>query len=517
MANPDLAPVPPPFSRAPTSQALEAFRLQALGRASGSRRVDGNALALQFDGPLTFDTWIEAIQGARRFVHFENYILRDDPVGRRFRDAMVAKAREGVQVRVLYDWVGCWATPRKYWAPFREAGVEVRAFNRPTIRDPLGVLQRDHRKLVCVDGSLAFVGGFCVGQEWAGSAKSPPWRDTGIEMRGPAAAVAGWSFERIWATLGDPIPPEVQVHPDQVAAQGKASCWVFEGLPRRSRVLRSTLLVAAAARRRIWITDPYFVAPRTVAEALRAAARDGVDVRILVPSKNNWPWVGSLSRGGYRELLRSGVRLFEWQGSMIHAKTLVSDGIWARVGSSNMNSASLLGNWEIDIGVLDQDFARQMEGLFLADLASAVEIVLPGRASTSRRTDVAAREVSAGSASLEPPESLQGRLELWRAGGGSSGSTGSRIADLVRAGSTLGNAIAGRRTLGREDRALLGALALALLLVTVLAFFFPTVVAGVVAVLSGWLGLVVGVRVVVQRRAARLGHGVDTFEDRGVE
>ncbi len=238
MANPDLAPVPPPFSRAPTSQALEAFRLQALGRASGSRRVDGNALALQFDGPLTFDTWIEAIQGARRFVHFENYILRDDPVGRRFRDAMVAKAREGVQVRVLYDWVGCWATPRKYWAPFREAGVEVRAFNRPTIRDPLGVLQRDHRKLVCVDGSLAFVGGFCVGQEWAGSAKSPPWRDTGIEMRGPAAAVAGWSFERIWATLGDPIPTEVQVHPDQVPPQGKASCWVFEGLPRRSRVLR---------------------------------------------------------------------------------------------------------------------------------------------------------------------------------------------------------------------------------------------------------------------------------------
>jgi cardiolipin synthase len=368
-----------------------------------------------------------------------------------------------------------------------------------------------------VDGSLAFVGGFCVGQEWAGSAKAPPWRDTGIEIRGPAAAVAGWSFERIWATLGDPIPTEVQVHPDQVPPQGKASCWVFEGLPRRSRVLRSTLLVAAAARRRIWITDPYFVAPRTVAEALRAAARDGVDVRILVPSKNNWPWVGSLSRGGYRELLRSGVRLFEWQGSMIHAKTLVSDGIWARVGSSNMNSASLLGNWEIDIGVLDQDFARQMEGLFLADLASAVEIVLPGRASTSRRTDVAQREVSAGSASLEPPESLQGRLELWRAGGGSSGSTGSRIADLVRAGSTLGNAIAGRRTLGREDRALLGALALALLLVTVLAFFFPTVVAGVVAVLSGWLGLVVGVRVVVQRRAARLGDGVDTFEDRGVE
>jgi Flp pilus assembly protein TadB len=150
-----------------------------------------------------------------------------------------------------------------------------------------------------------------------------------------------------------------------------------------------------------------------------------------------------------------------------------------------------------------------MEGLFLADLASAMEIVLPGRAGSTRKTSVARREVSAGSASLEPPESIQGRLELWRRRGVTGGSTGSRIADLVRAGSTLGNAIAGRRTLGREDRALLGTLAVALLLVTVLAFFFPVAVAGVVAVLCGWLGLVIGVRVVVQRRAARLGDGLD--------
>ena len=124
----------------------------SLRRATGASRVDGNALRLQFDGPSTFDAWIEAIDRAREYVHFENYALRDDRVGRVFRDALVQKARAGVQVRVLYDWVGCWATLPRYWKPFREAGVEVQAFNPPSIRDPFGLLQRDHRKLVCVDG-----------------------------------------------------------------------------------------------------------------------------------------------------------------------------------------------------------------------------------------------------------------------------------------------------------------------------------------------------------------------------
>ena len=112
-------------------------------------------------------------------MHFENYIVRDDPVGRAFRDALVAKARQGVPVRVLYDWVGCWATPAAILARVPRGGVEVRAFNRPSLRDPFGVLQRDHRKLVCADGRIAFVGGFCVGTEWAGTSNEPPWRDTG--------------------------------------------------------------------------------------------------------------------------------------------------------------------------------------------------------------------------------------------------------------------------------------------------------------------------------------------------
>jgi phosphatidylserine/phosphatidylglycerophosphate/cardiolipin synthase-like enzyme len=321
-----------------------------LERATGASRVDGNAIRLQFDGPYTFDAWIEAIDGARDYIHFENYIIRDDRVGRVFRDALVSKALQGVEVRVLYDWIGCWATRRRYWKPYREAGVEVRAFNPPSLRDPFGMLQRDHRKMVCVDGTLAFIGGFCVGKEWAGDGEHPPWRDTGVEIEGPAAAVCSRAFERIWGQVGEPVPVGIQSDPSRIQPAGETPVWIIEGEPWRSRVYRETQLVAASAQERIWITDPYFVAPFPVAEALTAAARDGVDVRVLLPAHNNWPWVGSLSRGGYRGLLEAGVRIFEWQGPMIHAKTMVADGVWSRIGSSNLNSASLLGNWEIDAG-----------------------------------------------------------------------------------------------------------------------------------------------------------------------
>ena len=185
---------------------LGGLTREALERATGSREITGNSISLQFDGPVTFDAWLEAIAGAKRYVHFENYILRNDPVGRAFRDVLVEKARQGVEVRVLYDWVGCWATPRRYWRPFRRAGVEVRAFNRPSVRDPYGVFQRDHRKLVVVDGEVAFAGGFCIGQEWAGTANEPPWRDTGIEFRGPAVSAASRAFGRIWDVMGEPLP-----------------------------------------------------------------------------------------------------------------------------------------------------------------------------------------------------------------------------------------------------------------------------------------------------------------------
>jgi len=490
----------PPASRGRPSIG-ERLLWNQIERATGSPTLLGNQLRLQFEGSASFDAWLEAIDGARRFVYFENYVVRDDRVGRAFREALIAKAHQGVPVLVVHDWLGCWATPRRYWKPLRDAGVQVRAFNPPSlaIGDPLGVLQRDHRKLVVADGEVAFVGGFCIGEEWTGSRSRPPWRDTGVEIRGPAAHSAALAFERLWGEIGEPSflaatlapPPDV----------GSTPVWLIEGEPGKARVFRTLLLAAARARSRIWVTDAYFVAPRSVTEALAAAARQGVDVRILVPSHNNWPLVGSLSRGGYRSLLENGVRIFEWQGPMIHAKTAVVDGSWSRVGSSNLNSASLMGNWELDVGVLDPDLAGQLEGLFLADLASAREIVLPGG-----RTLPVGRlpgETDTPKAPLDPEGSIPERIEQQLRSRGATGSRRVRMAPLVRAGSVLGGALAGNRTLGREDRTVLGTLSVAILVLAALAGVFPVFVGWAVAVVATWFGVVTGIRALAQRRRAR--------------
>jgi cardiolipin synthase len=273
--------------------------------------------------------------------------------------------------------------------------------------------------------------------------------------------------------------------------------WLIEGEPGRARVYRTLHLAASRARESIWITDAYFVAPRTLSEALGAAALQGVDVRILVPAHNNWPIVGTMSRGGYRPLLEAGVRIFEWQGPMIHAKTSVVDGTWCRVGSSNLNTASLMGNWEIDVGILDDGFGRQLQGLFLADLASSKEIVLPGR----RPAAVAPLTTAPATESLDP-EGPPGGIERrrWPRPQKHGRLT---LASVVRAREVLGGALAGNRPLGREDRTMLGTLSIAVLLLALGAAVFPAVVGWVVAISAGWIALTTGARAFMQRRRAR--------------
>ncbi len=495
------APVLPPEGTDAAYRGVSAYTWDEMERATGSVTIRGNSLKLQFEGPSTFEAWIDAISGAGRFVYFENYVVRDDATGRAFRDALVAKAEEGVPVYLIYDWLGCWATPSSYWKPLKEAGVHVRAFNRPSLAvgDPFGVVQRDHRKLVVVDGEVAFVGGFCIGDEWAGTRTEAPWRDTGVELRGPAALASALVFERLWNEIAEPT--HLARTMEEPEARGSTPVWIVEGEPGRARVYRTLHLGAVRARKRIWITDAYFVAPRSLSEALASAAQHGVDVRILVPANNNWPWVGSLSRGGYRSLMEAGVRIFEWQGPMIHAKTAVVDGRWCRVGSSNLNAASLMGNWEIDVAVLDDDLAGQLEGLFLADLASSVEITLPGTHPgfaflPTGEEGAPAREP------LDPQGTLPERLEQQIRTIG-SGATRLRIAPFLRAGAAFGDALAGNRVLGREDRTVLGTVAGLTLVLAVLGALFPTVVGWIVAGLAGWFGIVTAIRAWVQARRAR--------------
>ena len=346
----------------------------AINRAAGGRPVPGNQVHLLIDGPNTYRAMLDVISTATRWVHFENYIIRSDAAGWRFAELLAARAREGIQVRVLYDWLGSFATRRGFWSYLRKAGVEVRAFHPPQLVDAVTNISRNHRKLVVADGSRAVLGGLCIGCEWTGESKAggQPWRDTAVEVYGPAAAVLDQTFGAIWQITGAKVPS------DQVAGvvepQGEAGVRVISGEPGRERAYRVIELLAAGAVERLWITDAYLLAPPRLFQALRDCARDGVDVRLLVPGSSDLPLIRNLSRIGYRDLLHSGVRIYEWDGPMLHAKTIVCDDRWVRIGSSNLNPSSLLGNYELDVLVEDAALAEAMEGQFRRDVARSREV-----------------------------------------------------------------------------------------------------------------------------------------------
>lgn len=351
---------------------------RAMDRVSGGRPIPGNRVTLLFDGPQVYPAMLDRIAAARRWIHLENYIIRDDGVGRTFADALAARAREGVRVRVLTDWLGSFSTGRGYWRGLRAAGVEVRQYGPPDLWHLRRNLTRDHRKLLVADGGHAVTGGLCLGDEWAGDQRAgrPAWRDTGVAVDGPAAAALDQSFGAVWAVAGQPLPPD-ELAAD-VPACGPAEVRVLAGEPGGIRTSRAMELLLAGAAERVWISDAYLVAPRGIFRTLLDAAEEGVDVRLLVPGTSDLPHIRNLTRTGYAALLRAGVRIFEWRGPMLHAKTAVADGRWVRIGSTNLNLSSLIANYELDVLIEDPLFAQQMEAQYRRDLERSVEVRLEG-------------------------------------------------------------------------------------------------------------------------------------------
>jgi cardiolipin synthase len=449
-------------------QAVRALADQAFSRAAGAPLVPGNAVRLLRDARENYPAWLEAIASARQHVYFENYIVREDEVGARFAEALIERARAGVRVRLVYDWLGgAGKTSLAFWQRLRAGGVEVRCYNPPRLSSPLGWLSRDHRKLLSVDGRVGFVTGLCVGREWIGEPERrvDPWRDTGVEVRGPAVAQIERAFAQIWAMLGAPVPPEELGPLEPSAPVGGLSVRIVATLPAMASVFRFDQLVAALARQRVWLTDAYYAGTALYVESLTSAAREGVDVRLLVPSASDIPPMRPLARAGYRALLQAGVRVFEWNGSMLHAKTAVADGLWSRVGSTNLNLASWLGNCEIDAVIEDAAFAREMEEMYVADLANATELVL----------DANTR--------LRPIDARPARLGARRRGRGSGGRA---AAGAVRIGNALGAAFADRRVLAPvEARMLLAGGGVLLALATLFAAF-PLLLALPLTVALAW-------------------------------
>jgi cardiolipin synthase A/B len=352
----------------------------AMNRAAGARAIGGNVVRYHSHSPAALEAMIGMIGRARRWVHLENYIIRDDRTGGRFADALAERVASGVRVRVLDDALGCRGTSGRYWRRLRRAGVDVRCFH-PLAAGPIALFSRNHRKLLEVDGLLAMVGGLCIGDEWAGDPAHgrQPWRDTMAEVEGPAVASLGRTFARAWAAAnGGASLPDVELEADP-APRGQAAIRIVEGIPGRARMYRAAQLMYAAAAERLWITDAYLLAPPPLFEALQDAAREGVDVRLLLPGTSDLPVVRDLTRIGYRDLLHSGARLYEWTGPMLHAKSVVVDRRWARVGSTNLNVQGLLANYELDLIAESGELCDELAHQFRRDLAQSREIVLHPR------------------------------------------------------------------------------------------------------------------------------------------
>ena len=454
---------------------------RAFSRAAGAPLVAGNRVRILKDAGENYPAWLDAIEAAQHTVHFESYIIHNDTQGRRFAAALALKAREGVRVRVLYDWMGALGTAPGLWRSMREAGVDVRCFNPPRIDSPLGWLSRDHRKAITIDGRIGFVTGLCVGQMWVGDPDRGlgPWRDTGVEVLGPAVADLEQAFAHAWAAAGPALPASSLPDGAHLAPAGDVALRVVAAEPAGSSLYRLDQLVAAIARESVWIADAYYAATPAYVQALRSAARDGVDVRLLVPGGSDIPMLRPLSQAGYRPLLEANVRVFEWNGPMMHAKTAVADRRWARVGSTNLNPASWMGNWELDVVVEDERFGAAMAQMFLDDLSNATEIVLTERRqvrATAERRD-ARRPVTKG------------------------GSAGRAAAGAIRLGNTVGAAIANRRALGPAEASIMQLTASALIGLALVAFVWPRLVAFPLAVVSAWCAVALAVK------AYRLGAG----------
>lgn len=453
---------------------LRTLADQTLSRTAGAPLLGGNQVRVLRDAAENYPAWTAAMEQATRSIHMEMYIVHDDGVGRRFVALLAARARAGVTVRILYDWFGCGLGGMLgLFRPAIEAGAEVHAFNPPSIKTALGWVRRNHRKLIVVDSEIAFVSGLCLGDMWEGRPERhlEPWRDTGVSITGPAVGAAEASFARSWLlTTGQtldraPAPPPV---PSATPPPGDVNLRLIPTEPFTGNVLRLDLLIASVARRSLWITDAYFIGTGPYLESLIRAARDGVDVRLLLPQGSDVGWVVPVSRSLYRPLLEAGVRIFEWNGTMVHAKSAVADGRWCRIGSTNLNLNSWLGNWELDVAIEDESVATTLGSHFTDDLTHATEIVL--------------KDVRAG----RSPRPMPMGRPTPRAHQHSARRV---LRSVTGVGRSVGAAVTGNRALEDFEATPLTIAAAVLLTFAFAGFFFPRLLAFPVAALAAWVGV----------------------------
>jgi cardiolipin synthase len=350
-----------------TASSLERALFRVGARLTHLRATSGNRVDVLTDGNATFDALGAAIDGARHHVHAQYYLIRNDATGRWFRDRLVAAARRGVTVRLLLDGYGCFAVGRGWRRPLRKAGVHIAEFlpMRSVLLQPVNL--RNHRKIVVVDGSVAFTGGFNVGDEYRGQMPGVGgWRDVHLRIEGPAAAELQRVFFQDWAFSSlERIDPQ-EYFPRNAPARGDATIAIVPSGPdtRNEAIHRLFFGAIVGAEREVLVTTPYFVPTESLLVAMELAAMRGVSVEVLLPGRSNHRVTFHAGRSFYGQLLDAGVELREYVPGIVHAKTLVVDGRVALVGSANMDLRSFRLNFEVHALVHDQATATRIHEAF---------------------------------------------------------------------------------------------------------------------------------------------------------
>ena len=361
-------------------------------QATGVPLIAGNQVQLLFDGPATMREMMAAARAATTSINLETYIFDQDPIGLQFAELLMEKRRQGVTVNVMYDSVGTLGTPQEFFDRMRAAGINLLAFNPINPAKAKGnwsINNRDHRKIMVVDGKVAFTGGINISSDYANSSlfrsRSKPdkvdkdkigWRDTHVRIEGPAVATLQWAFVNNWVRQDAGELPPLDYFP-RLAPAGDKFVRVLATEPNsHSEIYKSLMVAITEAKKSVYITSAYFVPDQQIVDALVAAAKRGVDVKLVLPGVSDHGLVMYAGRAFYEPLLAGGVRIFQLQVAVLHAKTAVIDGAWSTIGSANIDRRSFIHNYELNVVVIDPAFGRDMESAFNEDLRDSKEVTL---------------------------------------------------------------------------------------------------------------------------------------------
>ncbi len=353
---------------------------------SGSPLVKGNKVSLLIDGPATYAAMFKAVEAAKDHINLETFIIEGDETGEKFADLLAKKQSEGVQVNLMYDSVGSIHTPPAFFQRMREAGIQVLEFNPINPLKAHGkwrLINRDHRKILVVDGRVAITGGVNISEVYSGGFSASdrekggkiPWRDTDVSIEGPAVAEFQKIFIKSWESQKGPKLPERNYFPELKEA-GQDLVQVIDNTPGELNRLTFIMYVSAVtfSENSIHLTNSYFIPDSQLVQALTDAAKRGVDVKIILPGMSDSPIALYAGKYYYADLLKAGVKLYARRNAILHAKTGTIDGVWSTVGSTNMDFWSFLNNDEVNAVILSRPFAVEMEKMFARDLEESDQI-----------------------------------------------------------------------------------------------------------------------------------------------